>query len=345
MAHLELYHHFSQLPSSNYFFYLATPEMADIVKTSALQHSVQVPYLMHQLLAVSARDKSRRATDDDEKASYLQLALQLQNHAITIFDACNPRPPSATNPKQSIPILSFSAMVGVHALYDTLTALDEPAPQPDMVECQRNSLQNFLARWLDYIRLHRSVNSHVLAASDLIYTTSLRPLVLHGRAMSESQPAGHQTDVLLARVAGLKGLSPEVLAACLTAVDGLQVAIDMGNEAPAEGGTGTGAGTAAVSPEYLAIWWALSVPEGFVEALSTGVPELVAVLAYYAVLLHRARASWAVGGAGTKLLRILTAHLGIKYTEVLAFPRKELGLGHFDAVYDAVRGWTERSSP
>ncbi|KAL1871643.1 hypothetical protein Daus18300_004643 [Diaporthe australafricana] len=343
MTHLELYHHFIQLPSSNYFFYLATPEMADIVKSSTLEHSVQVPYLMHQLLAVSARDKSRRATDDDEKASYLQLSLQLQNHAITMFEASNTRPPSATNPKQSIPILSFSAMVGVHALCDTLTALDEPAPQPDMVECQRSSLQNFLARWLDYIRLHRGINSHVLAAADLIYTTELRPLLLHGRSMSENQPAGHQTDVLLARVAGLKGLSPQVLAACLTAVDGLQVAIDMGNETtppPAEGGAAV-----AASPEYLAIWWALSVPEGFVEALSTGVPELVAVLAYYAVLLHRARASWAVGGAGTKLLRILTAHLGIKYTEVLAFPRKELGLGHFDAVYDAVRGWTERSSP
>ncbi|KAI3392249.1 hypothetical protein diail_5937, partial [Diaporthe ilicicola] len=335
MAHLELYHHFMQQPSSNSFFYLASPDMADMVKSSTLENSVQVPYLMHQLLAVSARDKSRRATDDDEKASYLQLALQLQSHALALFEAANPRLPSVTSPKQSIPILEFTAMLGTHALCDTLNALDEPATppqqqqqqqqQPDMVECQRSSLQNFLARWLDCIRLHRSVNGHVLAASDLIYATEMRPLLQHERAISENQRSGHQTDVLLARVAGLRGLSPEVLGACLTAVDGLQVALDLSSNETAP----------AVAPEFLPIWWALSVPDEFVEALATGVPELVAVLAYYAVLLHRARASWAVGGAGAALLRTLTAHLGLEYTEVLAFPRKELGLGHYGAVYDA----------
>lgn len=358
MAHLELYHHFSQPPSSNYFFCLATPEMADGMKTNTLDDSVQVPYLMYQLLAISARDKSRRAADDDRRASYLQLALQLQTHAITMFNASIPMLPSLASPKQGTPILAFSAMLGTHALCDTLTALDEPsAPQPPEVdECQqRSSLQDFLARWLDYIRLHRSVSNHALAASD---TPELRPLLLHGRAMAERQPAGHQTDALLARVAALQGLSPEVLAACLTAVDLLQVAIDMGNDASApapapasaDGGSTSANSTtttaATASPEHLPIWWALSVPDAFVEALSTGLPELVAVLAYYAVLLHRARSCWAVGpAAGTRLLQVLTAHLGLKYTEVLAYPRKELGMGHFGAVYDAVRGWSGRSSP
>ncbi|KAK2597591.1 hypothetical protein N8I77_012369 [Diaporthe amygdali] len=341
MSHLELYHHFSQLRCTNSLLCLATPEHAAIMKTSVLEYSVQLPYLMHQLLAISARHKSRRATDDDERASYLQQALQLQTHAITIFHASNPGLPSvAINPKQSIPTLCFATMLGTHALCDTLTALDDPASPADMDESsRRNSLQTFLTRWLDYARLHRSVNNHVLGASDLIHESEMRPLLQHGRAMSERHPAGHHTDALLARIATLQGLSPEVLAACLTAVDGLQVAIDIGNDASAEGGA------AAISPEYLPIWWALTVPDGFLEALSTGLPELVAVMAYYAVLLHRARASWAVGGAGTKLLQILTAHLGIRFTEVLAYPRKELGLGHFDAVYDAVRGWTERSSP
>ena len=355
MAHLELYHHFSLPPSSNYFFCLATPELADVMKTSALDQSVHVPYLMHQLLAISARDKSRRATDDDRRASYLQLALQLQTHAITMFNASTLLLPSLTSTEQGTPIMAFAAMLGTHALCDTLTALDEPsAPQPEVDECQhRSSLQDFLARWLDYIRLHRSVSNHALAVSD---TPHLRPLLLHGRAMAERQPAGHQTDALLARVATLQGLSPEVLAACLTAVDLLQVAIDMGNDAPApapaaHGGTNTNTNNTATtvataSPEHLPMWWALSVPDAFVEALSTGLPELVAVLAYYAVLLHRARSCWAVGAAaGTRLLQVLTAHLGLKYTEVLAYPRKELGMGHFGAVYDAVRGWSGRSSP
>ncbi|KAG6363797.1 hypothetical protein INS49_008900 [Diaporthe citri] len=344
MVHLELYQHFSQPPSSNYFFCLATPEMAAAMKASALELSVHVPYLMHQLLAISARDKSRHAADEDRRAAYLRLALQLQTHAITIFNASSPVLPSLTNPRQSTPVLAFSAMLGTHGLCDTLTALDEQpsASQPEADECQqRNSLQDFLGRWLDYIRLHRSVSSHALAASDLAHPSSdPQPLLQHGRAMAERQPAGHETDALLARVAALQGLSPEVLAACLTAVDGLQVAIDMGNDAPssassAEGGSAT---AATASPEHLPIWWALSVPDAFVEALSTGLPELVAVLAYYAVLLHRARSCWAVGpAAGTRLLQVLTAHLGLKYTEVLAYPRKELGLGHLGAVYDAIR--------
>lgn len=338
MAHLELYHRFSQPPSSNYYFCLATPEMAIAMKTSALEHSVHEPYLMHQLLAISARDKSRREADEDKKASYLQLALQLQTHAITMFNASTPVLPSLINPRRSTPILAFAAMLGTHGLCDTLTALDEPpasSSQPEVDECQqRSSLQDFLARWLDYVRLHRSVNNHALAASDLAHGSSdPQPVLQHARAMAERQPAGHETDALLARVAALQGLSPEVLAACLTAVDGLQVAIDMGSDAAAEGGAVTTA-----SPEHLPIWWALSVPDAFIEALSTGLPELVAALAYYAVLLHRARSCWAVGpAAGTRLLQVLTAHLGLKYTEVLAYPRKELGLGHLGAVYDAIR--------
>lgn len=347
MVHLELYHHFSQPPSSNYYFCLATPELATTMKASALDHSVQVPYLMHQLLAISARDKSRHAADEDQRAAYLQLALQLQTHAITIFNASTPVLPSLTSPRRSTPTLAFAAMLGTHGLCDTLTALDEPAAaQPEADECQqRNPLQDFLGRWLDYIRLHRSVMNHALAATDLGHAPDLQPLLQHGRAMADRQPAGHETDALLARVAALQGLSPEVLAACLTAVDLLQVAIDMGNDASspscAEGSaSNTAAAAAAVTatPEHLPIWWALSVPDAFVEALSTGLPELVAVLAYYAVLVHRARSCWVVGpAAGTRLLQVVTAHLGLKYTEVLAYPRKELGLGHLGAVYDAVR--------
>lgn len=366
MAHLELYHHFSKPPSSNYFFCLATPEMADAMKNSALEHSVQAPYLMHQLLAISARDKSRRAADDDKKASYLRLAVQLQTHALALFDASNPGPPSSlASSRQSTPILAFASMLGTHALCDTLTTLEEPAAsqQSEVDECQqRSSLQDFLSRWLDYIRLHRSVSTHALAAS---HSAELQPLLAHGRAMVERQPAGHQTDALLARVAALQGLSSEVLAACLTAVDLLQVAIDMGNDAPpgssssADGASSSSTATTTTttttttnppvssSPEHLPIWWALSVPDAFVEALATGLPDLVAVLAYYAVLLHRARSCWAVGpAAGTRLLQVLTAHLGLKYTEVLAYPRKELGLGHFGAVYEAeLRAWPERSAP
>lgn len=345
MAHLELYHNFSQPPYSNYFFCLATSEMADAMKTRALEHSVQVPYLMHQLLAISARDKSRRAADDDTRATYLRLAVQLQTHAIALFDASNPGPPSLTSSRQSTPILAFGSMLGTHALCDTLTTLEEPAASPTEVdECQqRNSLQDFLAKWLDYIRIHRSVSNHALAAS---HSAELQPLMQHGRAMVERQPVGHQTDALLARVAALQGLSAEVLAACLTAVDLLQVAIDMGNDAAGSSADGASTSTPVTSsPEHLPIWWALSVPDAFVEALATGLPDLVAVLAYYAVLLHRARSCWAVGpAAGTRLLQVLTAHLGLKYTEVLAYPRKELGLGHFGAVYETeLRDRSERS--
>jgi hypothetical protein len=365
MAHLELYHHFSKPPSSNYFFCLATLEMADTMKDSAMKHSVQVPYLMHQLLAISARDKSGRAADEDARASYLNLAVQLQNHAIALFDASNPGSPplSSSSSVTRTPILAFASMLGTHALCDALTTLVERpggeggGPPAEEDECQQqhsSPLQDFLARWLDYARLHRRVNSHAQVAASSTHSAELQPLVRHGRAMAERQPAGHQTDALLARIAALQDLSPEVLAACLAAVDLLQVAIDMGNDGPgsssssppppppppsaADDGAATTSSSNSTrlvssSPEHLPIWWALSVPDAFVEALATGNPDLVAVLAYYAVLLHRARDCWAVGpAAGTRLLQVLTAHLGLRYTEVLAYPRRELGLGHFGAV-------------
>lgn len=327
MTHLELYHHF--ITSGN-FFSLAPLELAAVLKEVTLRYSVKTPYLMHQLLAVSARHMSTESTDRMDFYHY--HAIQLQSHALAAFHSHNLGKSTPRPPEQHMPVLCFANMLGTHALYDSLSYLEELASPSNT---QHDVLLAFLDKFVDYIRLHRSVNSVVMASWDSYLVSEFRPVVQYCSRISQKRPVGHETDGLKARITALGSLSPETLAACLTAIDGIQISIDAGND-PA---------TSTFSPGILLIWWPLYVPSKFVDALSTGLPDLLSILAYYAVILHRARSLWPVGKSGTQLLRILTAHLGPSYASALAYPRKELGLGLVETVYDAVRGWTERSTP
>ncbi|KAK3367721.1 Upc2 protein [Podospora didyma] len=70
--------------------------------------------------------------------------------------------------------------------------------------------------------------------------------------------------------------------------------------------------------------WPVRVPRTYIDLLNQRQPEALVILAYYAVLLNRARDYWAVGGAGKFLIHSITDHLGAYWAEWLAWPNQML---------------------
>ncbi|KAH7111515.1 Upc2 protein [Dactylonectria estremocensis] len=70
--------------------------------------------------------------------------------------------------------------------------------------------------------------------------------------------------------------------------------------------------------------WLVRVPYEYLTYLRQRRPEAIVILAYYAVLLHRARHNWAVGDAGRFLIQEVGSHLGDYWTDWLAWPQQAL---------------------
>ncbi|KAF4780470.1 Upc2 protein [Colletotrichum scovillei] len=68
--------------------------------------------------------------------------------------------------------------------------------------------------------------------------------------------------------------------------------------------------------------WSIRVPAEYVSLLDQRRPEALVVLAYWGVLMHKARDCWAFGTAGQNLVRSIAAHLGSYWGELLAWPKE-----------------------
>ncbi len=70
--------------------------------------------------------------------------------------------------------------------------------------------------------------------------------------------------------------------------------------------------------------WPVRVPKDYINLVAQRRPEALAILAYYSVLLHRARDYWVVGDAGEFLIRSITDYLGAYWADWLEWPNAML---------------------
>jgi hypothetical protein len=62
------------------------------------------------------------------------------------------------------------------------------------------------------------------------------------------------------------------------------------------------------------------VPQLFTDLLSQRRPEAIAIMGYWALLLHYSRALWHVGDSGAHLLNSISQHLGHDWQHWLSWP-------------------------
>ncbi|OAA56726.1 hypothetical protein SPI_07733 [Niveomyces insectorum RCEF 264] len=311
-AHMELLVHFV---FDKDIFRLGDSRDFAIGLPIALKTGLESPYLLHQLLAFSARHQA--FLHPERAAAYLQQAVYLQTKAISLFNATGP----AVDESNCVAALLFAAALGHHLLADTLSRRDDAGGLPA-----------FLAHYIQCVEMHRGVFVVASAAWPLLLASELEPILSRSAGLTSRSPRGTHCQRLHGLVDGARGLSEADTEACREAIRYLQVGFDAMLAEREE---------LAMRQQMIFSWSLLAAPK-LTGLLAARRPEVLVVLAYYALLLHYGRAIWLVGDAGQYIFCLVADYLGPSWEDWLAYPRERMTseapslLDYDDAKEDAV---------
>ncbi len=289
-AHMELLVHYSLSAS--------VPGISDALDASGtklvLRAALTAPYLLHEVLAISARNLA--VLNPARSSFYLHQAVQLQTKAIELFNSAG----SHVNESNCMAMLTFSSILGRHLLTDTLAYRDD-------------DLAVFIDRYIQYAHVHQGVRAIAHIAWPLLLETDFKSLLDSIGLQRGTVRLGSELDNLRQLVSGLHGLDSDSIAAYAKAVDNLQLGLDEFS-GPAHG----------VVRYQMIFNWSLMGETMFVDLLRRLDPVALVVFGHYAGLLHLARGIWQIGDAGEYLVRCISNFLGPEWSQWMAWPRAVL---------------------
>ncbi|KFY97229.1 hypothetical protein V498_02191 [Pseudogymnoascus sp. VKM F-4517 (FW-2822)] len=265
----------------------------------ALKLALKSPYLLHQLLAFSARHLA--FVRPEHSASYLHQAVTLQTRAVSLFNA------AWTEISQSnyAETLLFSSILGHHVLTDTLAKRD------------KGGLGAFIAHYIQCVEVHRGIYTIARTVWPLLMDSELGPVLSLTAEFTSRQPKGSHCQQIRELVDCSDGLGEEAKEACQVAINYLQVGFD-----------------AVLSDEethgvrhQMIFSWTLLVPPELTDLFTAKRPEVLVLLAYYTVLLHYGRNIWQVGDSGAYILGIIVDYLGPEWDHWLKYPQAMVANG------------------
>ncbi|KAK1758981.1 putative C6 finger domain protein [Echria macrotheca] len=265
---------------------------------SALKTGLKAPYLLHQLLALSARHLA--SLHPAKSADYLHLATALQTRAVSLFNATSLiKHVDSTN---CVAITLFSSVLAHHVLADTLTRRDY------------QTLDGFLAHYAHAIEVTRGVMVVSMAAWPLLMATEGGPTIAASAGFTMREGRGSHCEALHGMVEHAPGLSEAEREECRRAVRRLQVGFDAVEEEGKED-----------SYRFQMIFaWTMTAPPELAALLAAKRPEVLVMLGYYALLLHYGREMWQVGDAGEYLLGLIVEDLPPEWHYLLQYPRDKM---------------------
>jgi len=285
---MQLFYHY--LTNHTEIYRFAPGELQNIIVKMALFSADQPPFLIHSLLAVSARHLSsvHQQTPPTSKF-YHDLAIQLQTQALSLFNSFDVDY-FGQSLERRLPVFIFSAVIGFHALCDMLSFRDD-------------DFSVALKRFTEYLKLHRGIISVMDGYWEDLKKTELS--IVFQMAVPEfyheSTQEGKECGDLLRRLEAA-GLEEEQLAGAKWAVRALQWVFDAAPD--------------HAKQLHVLCGWAVIVPQPVVEMMEQGRGEALSILAYYFLALHYCRKKvWLIGDAGEFLLRGLARFLGEDWRE------------------------------
>jgi hypothetical protein len=299
MGHMELF--------SNFIF--VTAPSLDERKSLSLQNPAMLdmflpvilatPYLMHEVLALSALHMSH--TKSGEAKHYREAALALQNQALSLFSASMDE--SAN--RQPLPMLMFASFLGLHALAETVLHAELEA-------------DDFLDNFVTYLDLHRGVHTITNGSWSSLTQSNIFPV--SSRTQSSPAVAPSTSQEQITRIADqLKNLLDHAdmnatsESACRDAVAHLTFVYQHAyiNESALED-----------QEQPLGIIWAwpILLSGTFTSLLMKRKPEALIILCHYAVLLHQRRHMWLIRDGGRMLIKAITRFLGTYWKQWLVWP-------------------------
>ncbi|KAL5353217.1 hypothetical protein ACLOAV_001252 [Pseudogymnoascus australis] len=265
----------------------------------ALKLALKSPYLLHQLLAFSARHLA--FVHPEHSASYLHQAVTLQTRAVSLFNA------AWTEISQSnyAETLLFSSILGHHVLTDTLAKRD------------KGGLEAFIAHYIQCVEVHRGIYTIARTVWPLLMDSELGPVLSLTAEFTSRQPKGSHCQQIRELVDCSDGLGEEAKKACQVAINYLQVGFDavLADEE-----------THGVRHQMI-FSWTLLVPPELTDLFTAKQPEVLVLLAYYTVLLHYGRNIWQVGDSGAYILGIIVDYLGPEWDHWLKYPQAMVASG------------------
>ncbi|KAI1169519.1 hypothetical protein F4777DRAFT_572846 [Nemania sp. FL0916] len=302
LYHLELLHNFQSGVLRDSFLSLAAAE-SYIAMT--VGEAVQVPFLMDQVLAISAANMSIKRPH--QQRFYQEEATRLQTRGLTLFNAAQAFDASG----QTLAYFVFATLLSNQVLFDACAT--------------RSDFPTFLDRLAASLRICGGVRS-ITGDSWSFIKEEYRRLAGINLIRESVDGSGSKT-TLTAKLAQLEVRladshpSPSIWQPCSAALAFLK-AVSCVPEGPRN----------SVYQTTRVIQWAVQVPEDFITLVEERRPEALIITAYFALLIHESRGHWIYGDAGAFIIRSITKFLGRHWADWLAWPNEVIDSGDWGCV-------------
>jgi hypothetical protein len=259
----------------------------------ALKTGLQSPYLMHELLAISALHLA--SLNPTRSEIYLHQAIILQSRALSLFNSeCN-----NINNSNCVAVLLFSSILGHHLLADTLAKRDP------------GGLDAFMENYVHCIKIHRGIHTIAMTAWPQLMESDLEPILSSSSRFTSRFPKGGDCRHIIELVDTSRALDEEEKEACRLLIRHLQVGFDAAAGEQQQG-----------YRHYMIYTWLMLAPPKFIDLLLKKTPEALILLAYYSILLHHGRGLWQVGDAGVHVFQVIRDYLHPQWHIWLQHPQK-----------------------
>ena len=321
-THIKLLHHL-ETNGAQLFMSLDMPEASTLILDTAVNYIDDAPYLIDEVLALAAVHLAGASTGGNA-ASLAQVATELQTRAISAFTQSLSLPPDA----EAVPKFLFAAMLSLHDLADTMSL----ARQPD------EPLDSVLDRLVRCFKLYQGMRSAVISPVwDKLVVSELRPLIM--RDGSQGSPDDPTLLTSPFRPQDTASASTALAHADFAALDALGEAVQHSSAATSNAvaklrWSFQGCHQSRESRSRVVSAFCVTLSPEFNDLLVDMVPEAVAIVAYFALLIHRSASSgwWVTGdGAAAAIVTKVASYLGESWSHLMAWPLETIFRDTHDA--------------
>ena len=265
-----------------------------------LKHAFAYPFLLNELLAVSALHLS--TCRPARQSSYREESTRLQSQAMRLFNESI----QDLNAQNIIAAFLFSGLLGIATFFETF---HDP-------RYKANDLA-FFEKIVQSVTLLRGVRAIVDGWWEFLLESEIKDILDEGMSpnLERSDEVVDRFEAFRVRILQSPGLDPTHAAVYDEAIETL---VWVYKAAFSNGPESTFHDQAAAKH---ATRWMILLPPGYTELLIQRKPEALVILGHFAIILHKLRACWTVGDAARQLLLIVEAYLEEAWHAALSWPK------------------------
>ncbi|GAM89082.1 hypothetical protein ANO11243_071170 [Dothideomycetidae sp. 11243] len=295
MTHLKLLHHFL---TETCLGILGQPAQLERYRGMAAKHAFSHEFLMSEMLALAALHLSITIPDTQQREWYRDLSVALMDRALREFNEKLP----TMNADNCVTFVMFAHVVGLHSFRSAMLA-------------RESSIGALLPKLTQTVNLMRGLNPIMRPWMPVLMQEEFGDMIRDAENLPQSATdVGGLTETFsrLLEQAEMRDGTRELY---MKAVKHLQENLNyIGHDSGSEDST------------FAVFAWWVNMPRELVDHLEERRPEALALLAWYAVVLHRHRGSWVIGDSGKYMFGLIEQHLGARWEDWIAWPKQTLSL-------------------